>query len=337
MTGLKIIPVFLSQEGCPGQCVYCLREVVGAGQSVMRRTPKEEVEAACALFFAQGIQRADEIAFYGGTFTSLPANRQEAFLDAAVKQRQRGFIQRIRLSTRPDAIDQETCERLAFYGVDLVELGVQSFDETVLLASGRNYEPQCVERSMKLLQQAGIDVAFQLMLGLPGQTWQSVLQTATETLRLHPVGVRIYPLLVFEGTELYGQWRDGVYKPLPLATAVAQASYWRRLFLNDGIPVFRIGLQLGEAELQKVAAGPWHPSFSALAAAHNCRAVLDCHLRNLSVDGCRHELIMHQTSLAIALQQDKKRLAHLVDNYSAINIKITKNITVNDNIDLAVN
>lgn len=337
MAGLKIIPVFLSQEGCPGQCVYCLREVVGAGQSVMRRTPEEEVEAACAFFFSPGMQRADEIAFYGGTFTSLSAKRQEAFLAAAVKQRQRGFIQRIRLSTRPDAIDQETCERLAFYGVDLVELGVQSFDETVLLASGRNYEPQCVERSMKLLQQAGIDVAFQLMIGLPGQTWRSVLQTGATTLQLHPVGVRIYPLLVFEGTELYGQWRAGIYKPLPLTTAIAQASYWRRLFLNAGIPVFRIGLQLGETELQKVAAGPWHPSFSALAAAHDCRAVLDCHLRNLSVDGCRRGLTMRQTPLAIALQQDKKQLAQLVDNYSAIKINITKKAIIKNDTDIIVN
>ena len=309
MKGPKIIPVFLSQAGCPCQCIYCLREVVGAGQSVMRRSPEEEVAEACRLF----PNGADEIAFYGGTFTLLEPMRQEAFLQAAAVLRSRGFIQRIRLSTRPDAIDNETCRRLNNYGVNLVELGVQSLDSAVLKASGRGYEPACVETSMRQLQSVGIAVVFQLMLGLPKQDWVSVLQTAAETLRLHPSGVRIYPLLVFKRTPLYSLWQKGCYQALPLPKAVAQASYWRRAFSDAGIPVYRIGLQLASQELSKVAAGPWHASFSSLVKAHDGRRLLDCHLRTPMHDRLRQ--IMLAEAAALPVRQDKQRLAALLAQY----------------------
>lgn len=318
MKGPRIIPVFLSQEGCPCQCVYCLREVVGAGQTLMNRSPEEEVTEACR-FYPNG---ADELAFYGGTFTLLEASRQEAFLTAAAALRTHGFIRRIRLSTRPDAIDGEVCRRLKDYGVDLVELGVQSLDLKVLKASGRGYEPACVENSMRQLQANGIAVAFQLMLGLPEQSWQSVLQTAAETLRLRPVGVRIYPLLVFKGTPLYSLWQTGRYRELPLSRAIAQASYWRRTFQEAGIPVYRIGLQLAADELTKIVAGPWHASFSSLVTAHDCRRLLDGHLRTSRNDRTRR--IMLGQAAALPLLQDKPRLNAMLAQYSNTALRVQK-------------
>lgn len=318
MKGPKIIPVFLSQAGCPGQCIYCLREVVGAGQAVMSRSPEQEVAEACRLF----PDGADEIAFYGGTFTLLEPTRQEAFLQAAATLRSRGFIQRIRLSTRPDTIDEETCRRLKAYGVNLIELGVQSLDPVVLKASGRGYAPACVEQSLRQLQAVGITVVFQLMLGLPEQHWPSVLQTTAETLRLRPAGVRIYPLLVFTGTPLYSLWQTGRYQALTLARAVAQASYWRRAFSDASIPVYRIGLQLASQELAKVAAGPWHASFSSLVKAHDGRRLLDCHLRMQTDDQLRR--IMLGKAAALPVRQEKQRLEALLAQYPRISLGVHK-------------
>ena len=324
MAGPKIIPVFIPQQGCPYQCIYCLREVVGGGQAEPSLDAEALVEAACRFFQQQGVKAADELAFYGGTFTMLPAERQEQLLEAAVKQRENGFIQGIRLSTRPDAIDSDACARLAYYRVGLVELGVQSLDRAVLAASGRGYEPHCVEQSQQRLQRAGISVAFQLMLGLPEQNWRSVLQTARETCRLRPAGVRIYPLLVFKGTGLHAALVQGAYTPLTLAAAVAQASYWRRAFQAAGIPVFRMGLQLADAELQKVAAGPWHASFSALVAAHDRRAVLDRHLDGCGAVAGQWRLAMHAAADVQALQQDKANLLKLLGNYHNIDFCLTR-------------
>ena len=72
---------------------------------------------------------APELAFYGGSFTAIAPSLQEALLGAAAALVEKGAVSRIRLSTRPDALDDNVLARLAYYGVDTVEIGVQSLDE----------------------------------------------------------------------------------------------------------------------------------------------------------------------------------------------------------------
>ncbi len=330
MAGPTIIPIFIPQQGCPCQCIYCLKAVVGGGTADAAPDPEALVADACRFFRGQGVGQADELAFYGGTFTLLPAERQVRLLEAAVREKDRGYIRRIRLSTRPDAIDRETCARLAFYQVKLVELGVQSLDARVLAASGRDYEPRCVVESQEMLRDAGIEAAFQLMLGLPRQNWRSVIETARAVQRLRPAGVRIYPLLVFKGTALAAAWRAGAYRPLPLRTAVAQASYWRSAFADAKIPVFRIGLQLAQPELRQVAAGPWHPSFAALVAAHGARAVLGGHLDGLADSQACVRLSLARGKRSAVLQQDKPALIQLLKNHPDTYFEIANNDLASD-------
>lgn len=325
MAGPTIIPVFIPQQGCPGQCIYCLKEVVGGGAAAPPLAPEALVADACRFFRAQGVERADELAFYGGTFTMLPVQTQERLLEAAVRQREAGYIRAIRLSTRPDALDPERCARLAFYQVKLVELGVQSLDARVLAASRRGYTPQQVAAGQQLLQAAGIEAAFQLMLGLPKQTWRSVLETGREVRRLRPAGVRIYPLLVFRGTALEAAWRSGAYQPLALPTAVAQASYWRHSFQAAKIPVFRIGLQLAPAEAAQAVAGPWHPSFASLVAAHGARAVLGRQLDRLGGAGGRTRVSLAPGKLAASLRQDKAKWIQLLKDYPDTDFEFANN------------
>ena len=109
-----------------------------------------------------------EIAFYGGSFTALPVETQRELLAAVAPFLASGAVDSIRLSTRPDAIDDRICELLRAYHVTTVELGCQSMDPRVLALSRRGHSPEDTVRAVAVLRQWGFSVVLQMMTGLPG-------------------------------------------------------------------------------------------------------------------------------------------------------------------------
>ena len=123
----SILPVFVPHLGCPNDCVFCnQRRISGQQKPATAQTVKQTVEKAAALPH-NGAKR--QLAFYGGSFTAIPAREQTALLEAAKAYLDSGALSSIRLSTRPDAIDGEVLARLKRYGVETIELGAQSIDE----------------------------------------------------------------------------------------------------------------------------------------------------------------------------------------------------------------
>ena len=128
-----ILPVFVPHMGCPHTCVFCNQfRITGTWQ------PPDLATLACqAEEWAASSGTLPELAFYGGSFTAIDLETQTALLESAAQLKKDGRISRVRLSTRPDALDAEVLARLAHYGVDTVEIGVQSLDDEVLAASQR--------------------------------------------------------------------------------------------------------------------------------------------------------------------------------------------------------
>jgi len=116
-----------------------------------------------------------QVAFYGGSFTCLPMERQRVLLGAVQPFLVRGEVQSIRLSTRPDCVDDGICDFLLDFGVKTVELGVQSLDDRVLLAADRGHSSEDSMRAIEVLQGKGLVLGVQLMPGLPRETTLSFL------------------------------------------------------------------------------------------------------------------------------------------------------------------
>lgn len=259
-----IVPFFISHQGCPHQCIFCDQERI-SGQRGGLPQPAEMI-AAIDRFTASGRGRPLEAAFYGGTFTSLPLADQERLLAPLQPLLTTGRVTRVRLSTRPDAVDDDAAFFLRARGVSTVELGVQSMDDEVLGAAGRGHAATHVEQAFACLHGAGIAVGAQLMPGLPGASAESDLGSLERVLALSPAFVRIYPTVVVAGTRLADLWRSGGYTPLSLDDAVSLSAAMLRRCLGAGVPVIRIGLQPTE-ELERpgtILAGPWHPAFRQL-------------------------------------------------------------------------
>ena len=142
-----------------------------------------------------------ELAFYGGSFTAIPAGEQEALLEAAQPYLASGRLRALRLSTRPDAVGPEVLERLRRYGVETVELGAQSMTEEVLRRCGRGHTAEDTVLAANALHEAGFRVVLQMMTGLPGETPESSMETARRLIRLRPEGVRIYSAVIIRNTR----------------------------------------------------------------------------------------------------------------------------------------
>ena len=266
----SIVPVFVPHLGCPHRCVFCdQRRISGETRPVGADTVREALSAAAALP-DQGTKR--QLAFYGGSFTAIPEARQIELLSAAREGIERGWIDSIRLSTRPDAIDGEILERLKHFGVETIELGAQSMDDGVLLASGRGHTAEDVRRAARLIKTAGFQLILQMMTGLPGDTAEKSLFTAKELIALRPDGVRIYPTVVVRGTELHDMWRKGLYREHTVEDAVRVCAKLLPLFTEAGIPVIRLGLnptdQLSGGE---AVAGAYHPALGELVRSRILR------------------------------------------------------------------
>lgn len=250
----RIFPVFIPHEGCPHDCVFCNQRRIAAPVSPQ---PGEVRERVCAAH-AAGL--ADEVAFYGGSFTAIAPDRQEAFLEAV-----QGLDVSIRISTRPDYMDETVIARLLRYHVKTVELGAQSMDDDVLRRANRGHSAEDVRQASHLVKSAGISLILQAMAGLPGDkgTWRSTAEALSE---LKPDGARIYPVVVVRDTALFTMWEKGEYCPLTVSEGAEAAADMLEVFTAHGIPVIRIGLNPTE-ELSGGAAvaGAYHPALGEMA------------------------------------------------------------------------
>lgn len=259
----SIIPVFVPHLGCPNDCVFCnQRRISGHIEPATAQTVKNAIEEAAALT-PPGTKR--QLAFYGGSFTAIPEARQIELFEAAQPYLADGTISSIRLSTRPDAIDDTVLKRLKKYGVTVIELGAQSMCDRVLELSGRGHDSAAVADASRLIKDAGFDLILQMMTGLPGDTDESCIETAKKIISLSPNGVRIYPTVIVRDTVLCDMWRAGTYKEHTVEDAVRVCSKIVPLFNEAGIPIIRMGLNPTE-DLSggDALGGAYHPALGEL-------------------------------------------------------------------------
>lgn len=254
------IPLFLPFAGCPHRCLFCAQDRQ-TGQSAALHNLAQTLDQ---LYF-QIVQRKEdnrqtELGFFGGTFTLLPMEDQLACLEMGSRCKAQGKIQRIRCSTRPDAVDLKKLQLLAQAGLDLIELGIQSFSEDALLASRRGYSSKTALSGCQIVLDSGLTLGIQFLPGMPGSTPESFLRDVKIALSLHPACLRFYPCLVIDGTPLADMWRSGNYSPWDEATTIRTLGQALSLAWTKHIPVIRLSLA-PEKELDAaILAGPRHPA-----------------------------------------------------------------------------
>ena len=167
---MAIIPIFIPHAGCPHQCVFCNQKTISGQKTAAVEGAKEQINK-----WLEWVKPSveNEAAFYGGSFTGIDLALQKELLALTDELLDRKVIGSVRLSTRPDYIDEERLELLRAHGIKLVELGVQSLDDSVLQKAERGHTAQQVTEAVALLESYGFKVGVQLMVGMPEQDFSN--------------------------------------------------------------------------------------------------------------------------------------------------------------------
>lgn len=284
-----IIPIFVPHKGCPYNCIFCnQKRITGQVKDLTSGDIDDLIDK-----YIKTIKNRDaniEVAFFGGSFTAIPMEEQNKYLSIASKHLKNGNINAIRLSTRPDFINNEILLNLKKYGVTIVELGVQTMDEEVLLNSGRGHLATDTENAIKLLKEEGFIVGTQLMVGLPGDSKEKCLDTTRKIVELRPKFSRIYPSLIIKDTYMEEMYNKGEYKPLEIKEAVDICKEMLIILESNLIYVIRIGLQpTDEMQVGKsIVAGPYHPSFRQLVESEIFKDMIHNALKSFKLEAIQN-------------------------------------------------
>ena len=254
------ISIFVPHQGCPCQCSFCNQKTI-TGQA-KAPTPDDVVSAVETALRKKNFEY--EIAFFGGSFTAIDREYMTSLLKAAFPYVKSGQVMGIRISTRPDCIDDGILALLKEYGVTSIELGAQSMDDGVLDANRRGHTAQDVVNASKLIKGYGFELGLQMMTGLYTDTEEKAIKTAERIIELAPATVRIYPTVVLKGTYLAELYQKELYSPLNAFDSAELCARLVPMFEKAGIKIIRMGLHSGEDIKKNMLAGGFHDSFGEL-------------------------------------------------------------------------
>lgn len=323
------IPIFIPHEGCRNECVFCnQRTITGTCQSSDRDIVPEIENALSTIPDGYEV----EIAFFGGSFTGIGIDRMTKLLDTAYEYVRLGKVQSIRLSTRPDYIDEQVLDILKSRGVTHIELGIQSMRQHVLDACKRGHTTSDTERACRLINDYGFILGGQMMTGLPCSTAEDEIYTAQKIGEMGAKEARIYPCVVFENTELCNMAKSGCYAPLSVDDAVNRSADVYRVFRERNVNVLRIGLQSSEnlSSEESVFAGANHPAMGELVMGEYYYSLILSKLneiKELANNSEKNRLIIYCSEKNVSKisgqnKRNKQRLLTQIEEFGYCDIRI---------------
>jgi elongator complex protein 3 len=182
-----------------------------------------------------------ELIVMGGTFLACPLDYQYQFIkdcfDALNDEQSADLEEAKRLNetarhrctglcieTRPDWCGEGEIARMLEFGATRVELGVQTLDDEIYKLVRRGHGVEDVVRATALLRENGFKVHYHWMPGLPGSTPEKDLKLSEmlfDDSRFKPDGLKLYPTMVVEGTELERWYQQNRYQPYDAKTLIS--------------------------------------------------------------------------------------------------------------------
>ncbi|MBR2955026.1 MAG: radical SAM protein [Ruminococcus sp.] len=320
------ISIFIPHIGCPHRCSFCDQRTISGAEKIPHG---DDVREICEKALAEvKFPENTEIAFFGGSFTAIPRAYMTELLEAAYSFVGEGKFKGIRLSTRPDCIDREVLTILKKYGVTSIELGAQSMSNKVLKANQRGHSADDVEKAAKLIREFGFELGLQMMVGLYKSDMADEFETLDKIAAIRPDTVRIYPVVILDGTKLGELYKSGEYSTFSFDEVTEFAAIAMMKFEYEGIKVIKCGLHASEFVERDMLGGFYHPAFRELCEADIYkraihRAVADkesgiLQILKRKVKGV--SIAVHPSCISKAIGQNKSNIKYFQE--LGLNIKI---------------
>ena len=336
------IPVFIPHLGCPHDCVFCNQRTISGKTNFDITSVDYEISAALATI-DNNIDSDVEIAFFGGSFTGIARSEMIRLLCIADKYIKSGKVSSVRVSTRPDYINDEILTILKQYSVGTIELGIQCLNDEVLMKCKRGHTVRQALDACHFVKRYGFNLVGQMMTGLPGASPDDEINTATALCDIGVDGARIYPTVVFHGTELAAMTDNGLYHNLATDDIIARTSEVLAVFADHNIPVIRIGLCASDNLYSEsgIHSGNYHPAIGELAVNAVYYKLISDKLNALDksiLEGS--DIVIHCTKGAVSkvIGQKRSNKLKIQSEYNVKNVKVIENESILDyNIYIDIN
>ncbi len=326
------IPIFIPHMGCPNQCVFCNQRTISGVSEFSVEFVIPQIEEALATI--NTAVTTAEIAFFGGSFTGIDRSLMCELLQIAYGYIENGLVESVRLSTRPDYIDDEILDILAKYGVKTIELGLQSMVDRVLVASKRGHDSESAINACRKIVARGFDLVGQMMIGLPSSTLEDEIFTARQIVECGAVGARIYPTVVLQQTELKDYCCQGMYEPLGVEDAVYRSKEVMKIFIEGKVDVIRVGLHASEnlVSSETYYAGPNHSALGELVYGELYYDIEKNTLSELGEDlsGRCVTIYVPAGATSKAVGQKKKNIIRLKEEFKLLDINVECDASLSD-------
>jgi elongator complex protein 3 len=245
ISGVTPVAVMAKPFPCPGKCVYCPtspeapKSYTVESPAVLRARScgfdaRKQVEVRLKTLTEMGhAQDKVELIVMGGTFLAYPQDYQYQFIKDcydALNSSSSSSLQEAKklnenvqhrcvglcIETRPDFCVEKEIRSMLDFGTTRVELGVQTLDDEIHSLTKRGHGVAEVVSATRLLRDYGFKVYYHWMPGLPGSTPEHDLELSRQLFedeRFRPDGLKLYPTLVVQGSELESWYRDDRYRP----------------------------------------------------------------------------------------------------------------------------
>ena len=211
--------------GCPNRdgtisdkgCIYCDSRGSGTGALIERGIPvKEQVRMGRDYLSKRYKAKKFIVYFQAFTNTHAPVDMLREIYDQALCF---DDIVGISIGTRPDCVDEEKLRLIASYRnryMVWIEYGLQSAHDETLRKINRGHDVKCFEQAVHMTERFGIRVCAHVILGLPEENRDMMLETARFISSLPVHGVKIHMLYVVEGTPLSEMYKKGEFRCLAI-------------------------------------------------------------------------------------------------------------------------
>lgn len=249
ISGVTILSVMTKPLPCPGQCVYCpggFDKPAPTPKSYMPKSPtvlralrknydsRGQIQGRIETLDLNGhIAEKNEVIVMGGTFMASPQNYRYDFIKGIydglnlvnsenleqakkINETTRHRCVGLCIETRPDWCSPDQINEMLNFGTTRIELGVQIPDDQNYELTKRGHTVQDVIDSTKLLKDSGFKIYYHYMCNLPGSDFETDIKKFAELFSnpdFRPDGLKLYPCVVVEGTELEQWMKEGKYTP----------------------------------------------------------------------------------------------------------------------------
>jgi len=198
----------ISSQGC----IYCDSRGSGTGAMIDRGLGIEEQIAEGKEFAGKRYNARKFIAYFQSfTNTYAPLSQLNDIYQTALNHKGMAGLS---VGTRPDCVDDDVLSLLSSFKKDYIvwiEYGLQSAHDITLSKINRGHDVACFEKAVLMAKKHDLEICAHVILGLPGEDHEMMMDTARFIASLPITGVKIHSLYVTRGTVMADLYKNGDY------------------------------------------------------------------------------------------------------------------------------